>query len=123
MLCWQDSCDVDHLCALSPQTEVCQLVFMGVCIVNEGENFNPCNWLLDQLDINPTNACNEIERRLGIVQADETQCEQVLNTLCSAARQASSGNCFSCVSSHQAQVDAADCAGTAAEEFCGNGGH
>ena len=123
MLCWQDTCDTDTLCALSPQTEICELVFIGVCIINDGDSFNPCDWLLDQFDINPSNACNEIEQRLGIAADGETQCEQVLDTLCDSARRASVGNCYSCVSSHQSQVDAANCAGTAAEEFCGNGGH
>ena len=83
--------------------------------------YDLCDWLLDQFDNNPSNACNEIEQRLGIAADGETQCEQVLDTLCDSARRASVGNCYSCVSSHQSQVDAANCAGTAAEEFCGNG--
>ena len=61
-------CDTEQLClVLGPEAMVCDIVMVGVCIVNDGDGFNPCQWLLAQAGADPDTVCNDIEKNLGML--------------------------------------------------------
>jgi hypothetical protein len=60
----------DDLVVMGPEApEICDLVFMGICIENEGTDVNPCGWLLDQFTGGNSNVCDQIEESLGLIPA------------------------------------------------------
>jgi hypothetical protein len=118
-----DACDTNTLCELlGPEAMICDAVFVGVCIVNAGEDFNPCEWLLDAADINPTTICTGIEQELGIVEDNaDSQCAEQLTDLCADAKRASVGNCLLCYNSHRSEAESVGCGDEEANSFCSSG--
>jgi hypothetical protein len=63
-----NACDTDKLCLfLGPEAPVCDIVMVGVCIVNNGDDFNSCKWLLDQAGADPKTVCDDIQKNLGLL--------------------------------------------------------
>lgn len=121
-----DACDTSQLCELlGPEAMICDAVFVGVCVVNSGEEFNACRWLLDAADINPTTICTGIEQELGIVEDNApAQCADTLTSLCANAKRASVGNCLQCYNTHKSEAEGVGCSDDEANSFCSSGsGH
>ena len=43
---------------------VCDLVFLGICILNDGTSLDPCGWLLEQVTGGDESTCDQIESTL-----------------------------------------------------------
>lgn len=66
------ACNPEDLCneliEMGPEAPIaCDLVFVGICIENEGQNANPCAWLIDQYTGGNSNVCEQIEEAVGLI--------------------------------------------------------
>jgi hypothetical protein len=63
------ACNPQSLCAeligAGPEAPIiCDLIFFGICILEDGTSVDPCGWLLQQLTGGDQNICDQIESTL-----------------------------------------------------------
>ena len=67
-----EACDTNQLCAaLGPLAMPCDVVFVGICVMNAGNAANPCQWLIDEAGGNPAAICTQLEQQMGLLPADD----------------------------------------------------